>query len=130
MNSFYDIDFAQLYKQHLIAYRYHDVTAEKWDKKAVRFAETFVEKENSYTRQFLDKMKIEPTDSVLDIGSGPETLAIPLARLCKQVYAFYIYLLNRLYQRGIQAELTFYREKQGACKGKHTKICKMPWSFR
>ncbi|AGO16726.1 hypothetical protein K756_07920 [Glaesserella parasuis ZJ0906] len=48
-------------------------------------------------------MKIEPTDSVLDIGSGPETLAIPLARLCKQVYAFYIYLLNRLYQRGIQA---------------------------
>ncbi|EMY46974.1 hypothetical protein OE7_02072 [Glaesserella parasuis gx033] len=71
-------------------------------------------------------MKIEPTDSVLDIGSGPGTLAIPLARLCKQVYAFYIYLLNRLYQRGIQAELTFYREKQGAFKGKHTKICKMP----
>ncbi|WP_373777397.1 class I SAM-dependent methyltransferase [Glaesserella sp.] len=87
MNSFYDIDFAQLYKQHLIACRYHDVTAEKWDKKAVKFAETFVEKENSYTRQFLDKMKIEPTDSVLDIGSGPGTLAIPLARLCKQVYA-------------------------------------------
>ncbi|AGO16725.1 methyltransferase domain-containing protein [Glaesserella parasuis ZJ0906] len=44
MNSFYDIDFAQLYKQHLIAYRYHDVTAEKWDKKAVRFAETLLKK--------------------------------------------------------------------------------------
>ncbi|MDG6241604.1 hypothetical protein Q7348_01780 [Glaesserella parasuis] len=117
MNSFYDIDFAQLYKQHLIAYRYHDVTAEKWDKKTVRFAETFVEKENSYTRQFLDKMKIEPTDSVLDIGSGPETLAIPLARLCKQVYAFYIYLLNRLYQRGIQAELTFLQGETGGFQG-------------
>ncbi|MCT8742366.1 rRNA adenine N-6-methyltransferase family protein [Glaesserella parasuis] len=117
MNSFYDIDFAQLYKQHLIAYRYHDVTAEKWDKKAVRFAETFVEKENSYTRQFLDKMKIEPTDSVLDIGSGPGTLAILLARLCKQVYAFYIYLLNRLYQRGIQAELTFLQGETGGFQG-------------
>lgn len=62
-------------------------------------------------------MKIEPTDSVLDIGSGPETLAIPLARLCKQVYAFYIYLLNRLYQRGIQAELTFLQGKTGGFQG-------------
>lgn len=62
-------------------------------------------------------MKIEPTDSVLDIGSGPETLAIPLARLCKQVYAFYIYLLNRLYQRGIQAELTFLQGETGGLQG-------------
>ncbi|AUI65992.1 MULTISPECIES: class I SAM-dependent methyltransferase [Glaesserella] len=87
MNSFYEIDFATLYKKHLVACRYHDVSAEKWDKKAVAFGEKFVEKENSYTTQFIDKMRIDPTDSVLDIGSGPGTLAIPLAKRCQQVYA-------------------------------------------
>ncbi|QIM62826.1 hypothetical protein A1D29_05720 [Pasteurellaceae bacterium Orientalotternb1] len=87
MNTFYDINFAKLYQQHLALCHYHDVSAQKWDKKADKFAETFVEKENSYTTQFLNKLSIKPTDSVLDIGCGPGTLALPLACQCQQVYA-------------------------------------------
>lgn len=87
MKTFYDIDFAQLYQQHLRLCNYHDVSAAKWDKKAEKFADTFVEKANSYTTQLLTLMDIENEDSVLDIGCGPGTLAIPLAKRCQHVYA-------------------------------------------
>lgn len=87
MNSIYDINFAELYQQHLRTCRYHDVSAAKWDKKAVKFAETFVEKENPYTTHFLQRIQLNSNETVLDIGCGPGTLAIPLARRCQQVYA-------------------------------------------
>lgn len=87
MNTFYDIDFAARYQQHLEMCRYHDVSAQKWDKKAEKFAETFVEKPNHYTQALLALMEISQGDSVLDIGCGPGTLAIPLAKQCQQVYA-------------------------------------------
>lgn len=87
MKTYYDIDFAQLYQQHLTLCDYHDVSRQKWDKKASKFAETFVEKPNDYSAQFLAKMQFEADDSILDIGCGPGTLALPLAKQCRQVYA-------------------------------------------
>lgn len=98
MNTLYDLDFAKLYQQHLQQCHYHGVSASKWDKKAEKFAENVVESPYHYTHQFLDYMTLSPSDTVLDIGCGPGTLALPLARRCQQVYAldFSLGMLERL----------------------------------
>ena len=80
--TFYDIDFNALYKQHLIACNHYNLPPEKWDKKAVKMAENLVGKVSRYNQQLLETMQVQPDESVLDIGCGPGTFAIPLAQQC------------------------------------------------
>jgi ubiquinone/menaquinone biosynthesis C-methylase UbiE len=60
-------------------------TAEYWDKRAKGFNESI--KSNDRTEQVLAKLDIARDDTVLDIGAGPGTLAIPLAKRVKHVTA-------------------------------------------
>ncbi len=56
-----------------------------WDKRAVRFAELI--RHSKRAERYLPKMKIKPDATILDIGAGPGTLAIPLAGLAKRITA-------------------------------------------
>ena len=87
MNSIYDIDFAALYQQHLKACNHYNIPASKWDVKAEKMAHNLVEKPSSYRDELLQMMNVQPDETVLDIGCGPGTLALPLGARCKQVYA-------------------------------------------
>lgn len=102
--TFYDIDFNALYKQHLIACNHYNLPPEKWDKKAVKMAENLVGKASRYNQQLLETMQVQPDESVLDIGCGPGTFAIPLAQQGSQVYALD-------YSTGMLDVLAEYKQK-------------------
>jgi len=53
-------------------------TAGDWDKKAQSFARR--NKESEYTTLFLSHLPLKPEHTVLDVGSGPGTLSLPIAR--------------------------------------------------
>jgi len=56
-----------------------------WDKKAASFARRTTG--SVYTKKFLALLNPRPEWSILDIGCGPGTLALPLATCCRQVTA-------------------------------------------
>jgi FkbM family methyltransferase len=56
-----------------------------WDRKAAGFARR--NRNSSYIDRLLGFIRPEPEDTVLDVGAGPGTLALPLARLVKRVTA-------------------------------------------
>jgi SAM-dependent methyltransferase len=58
---------------------------EFWDKRAKGFNESI--KRNDRAEGIIAKLDIKPDDTVLDIGAGPGTLAIPLAKMVKHVTA-------------------------------------------
>ena len=82
-----DIDFNALYKQHLIACNHYHLPPDKWDKKAPKMAENLVGKPSCYSAQLMAAMQMQPDETLLDIGCGPGTFAVPLAQHCRQVYA-------------------------------------------
>lgn len=85
--TIYDINFAELYRQHLIACNHFNLPPTKWDKKAAKMAENLVGKPSVYNERLLQAINIQANETVLDIGCGPGTLAIPLAQQCQAVYA-------------------------------------------
>ncbi|MBU0481675.1 MAG: class I SAM-dependent methyltransferase [Proteobacteria bacterium] len=56
-----------------------------WDKKAASFARR--NRGSSYSERLVDYIDPGPEETVLDIGAGPGTLALPLARRAKRVTA-------------------------------------------
>lgn len=85
--TIYDINFAELYQQHLIACNHFNLPSTKWDKKAEKMAENLVGKHNAYNDKLLQALNVQPDETVLDIGCGPGTFAVPLAQQCQAVYA-------------------------------------------
>ena len=57
----------------------------EWDTKAQSFSSRT--KHNDYTNLFIQELPLEPSLSVLDIGSGPGTLALPIAKRVHNVTA-------------------------------------------
>jgi len=85
---------------------------EKWNKRAKRFNESIKDGWNNlgdkdYITQILRKVEASRNDSVLDIGSGPGTLAIPLAKKVKSVTALdvSIEMLNFLKENALKEGL-------------------------
>jgi len=56
-----------------------------WDKRALSFSKHVME--SDYEKHFLDLMQPQPSWSVLDVGCGSGTLAVPLAGLTTSVTA-------------------------------------------
>ena len=56
---------------------------EFWNKRARRYSESL--KHNDRSMQMISKFDIDPECTVLDIGAGPGTLTIPLAKIVKHV---------------------------------------------
>ena len=78
-----DIDWNSLWQEAHRQKSWKKKKKQDWDKRAPGFARRNLD--SSYADQFLKLMNPEPDWTVLDIGSGPGTLALPLAPLVKSV---------------------------------------------
>ena len=58
---------------------------EFWDKRAKHYNDSI--KRHNHAERIIEKLDIDPEYTVLDIGAGPGTLAIPLAKTVKHVTA-------------------------------------------
>lgn len=77
-----------------------------WNKRARNFADHQSGK-NDYPRQFVDRLYLDPTWSVLDVGCGPGTLALLLAERVRTVTAldFSESMLSILKERTDEAKI-------------------------
>ena len=88
-----EINWEQLWidarKNSVLAKHRKDVGVEIWDRQAGDYRDMIKRDGYKYGRQVIDVVKelIKPDFEVLDIGTGPGTLAIPLAKLVKKVTA-------------------------------------------
>ncbi len=83
--TYTDINWAELRTHALAAKGWKDKGPEDWDKKAESFASR--NKSTTYVDLFISHLPLTASMSVLDIGSGPGTLALPIAKRVKQVTA-------------------------------------------
>jgi SAM-dependent methyltransferase len=83
--TYADIDWMQLWKNDRTQRSWSSKEAADWDKKAPSFAER--NNQSQYNSLFLSRLPLEPSFSVLDVGSGPGTIALPLARQVHSVTA-------------------------------------------
>lgn len=82
---FADIDWNRLRQLELQKNSRKSKNAEDWDRKAASFAKR--NEGSVYNEKFIELLRPEPSWTILDVGSGPGTLAIPLARLVRHVTA-------------------------------------------
>lgn len=101
-----DIDWQLLWQQSRSAKSWKSKNAKEWDKKAEAFAGRT--RDSSYVGLFLKHLDLDKDVSVLDVGCGPGTLALPIAERVSQVTALdysqgMLELLNeRAEQQGIK----------------------------
>ena len=83
--QYQDIDWSELWQQAIKKTRRRRKKPADWDQKAESFASRTVH--SVYTEKFIRLLSPQPDWSILDIGSGPGTLALPLAHQVKTVTA-------------------------------------------
>lgn len=77
------IDWNKLWKKARAEKNYRSKTPADWDRKAASFARRNTN--SLYAEQFIKLLRPHKTWSVLDIGCGPGTLALPLAKRVKNL---------------------------------------------
>ena len=80
-----DLDFAALHREQLRRYRGAARPASAWDARAADFGRN--RRRSRYAEDFIDRMSLDGARTLLDVGSGPGTLALPLARRLDRVVA-------------------------------------------
>jgi SAM-dependent methyltransferase len=80
-----EIDWHEIRRRELARQDWKIKGSEDWDKRAPSFADRH--KQTPYAKLFLQELPLEPHLSVLDIGSGPGTLTLPLAHQVNTVTA-------------------------------------------
>ncbi len=83
--TYSDIDWNLLWQNARDRKSWTGKTAADWDKKATSFAKRNTA--SPYVSLFLSHLPLEPSYSVLDVGSGPGTLTIPIASKVRSVTA-------------------------------------------
>ncbi len=79
-----DLDWGELWKEAQKLRRKAD-DASYWDGRAADFAKTCGV--SPYAVEFIERMRLQPEDTVFDMGCGTGALAIPLAKAGHEVYA-------------------------------------------
>ncbi len=85
LQTYQDIDWATLRQNALNKKGWKSKGPEDWDKKARSFSNRV--KDSRYIDLFLSHLPLNPEMSVIDIGSGPGTLSLPIASKVKKVTA-------------------------------------------
>ena len=80
-----DLDFAALHREQLRCYRGAARPASAWDARAADFGRN--RRRSRYAEDFIERMSLDGARTLLDVGSGPGTLALPLARRLDRVVA-------------------------------------------
>lgn len=79
-----DIDFAALYREHLRQSGRSPKSASEWDRRAGDLNRS--SQASRYASDFIGRMSLDGARTLLDIGCGPGTLALPLAARLERVY--------------------------------------------
>ncbi|MDD5758592.1 MAG: class I SAM-dependent methyltransferase [Desulfobulbaceae bacterium] len=108
------IDWNVLWKESRQKRTWQGKTREDWDQRSAGFARRNTA--SHYTQEFLRRLTLRPEMTVLDMGCGPGTLAIPLAHQVKRVTAvdFSSEMLNHLAERSAQEGITNIESINGA----------------
>lgn len=83
--SLQTLDFAELYRQQVIACGRKTTSPDHWDKRAEKLS--LMEIDSDYARAFIARLSLDNVVSVMDVGCGPGTLSLPLAARVETVYA-------------------------------------------
>jgi len=94
-----EIDWNSLWRESRRQRTWQGKTRDDWNQRAAGFARRNVA--SQYTLEFISRLALRPEMTVLDMGAGPGTLAIPLARQVQKVTAvdFSRQMLDRLAER-------------------------------
>lgn len=105
-----DVDFGALYREHMQRNRLVPKPASAWDTRAADYGRTqgAQSQRSSYIDDFLARLDLTGARSVLDIGCGPGTLALPLAQRGLDVVAldYSERMLEQLREKAGSAGLT------------------------
>lgn len=85
ITKYSDIDWSLLRKMAMAQKGWKRKSPEEWSNKAKAFSNRT--KHNDYVNLFIKELPLDPTLSVLDVGSGPGTLALPIAKRVHNVTA-------------------------------------------
>ena len=83
--SYSDINWQELYHNARKQKGWKNKTAEEWDKKAASFSAG--NKNSEYSKKLINNLPLQKDFTLLDIGSGPGTLSIPVAKKVSMVTA-------------------------------------------
>lgn len=83
--TFDDIDFAALYRDHMQRWSAVPKSAVDWDSRATSYAKN--SGQSNYVDDFIARLDLRGARTLLDVGCGPGTLALPLARRLDRVVA-------------------------------------------
>ena len=100
------IDWNSLWQEEWRKRTWQGKTKADWNRRAAGFAKRNAS--SSYVLEFISRLDLDPEMSVLDMGAGPGTLAIPMAGKVKEVTAvdFSAEMLSLLKERILQEGIT------------------------
>ncbi|KAA0910816.1 class I SAM-dependent methyltransferase [Pusillimonas sp. ANT_WB101] len=78
------IDFAELYRRHLLHSQRAPRPASVWDARAKELSRKA--RHSSYAQDFISHMDLDGVSTLLDVGCGPGTICLPLAHRLQHVY--------------------------------------------
>ena len=79
------LNFSKLYKIQMKNSTFKSKSSSDWDKKALHFSQNVLN--SPYTKEFTKRVDISGCETLLDVGSGPATISLALAKKLKTVYA-------------------------------------------
>lgn len=74
------LDFAQMYQQHMQQAQRSRKEPEHWDKKAQKMAQTCANPQDPYLIRFRELMDFTGAKTLLDVGCGPGSVCLALAK--------------------------------------------------
>jgi cyclopropane fatty-acyl-phospholipid synthase-like methyltransferase len=93
-----------MYREHKAATDFKGKNSSDWDEKSKDMAVSVIN--SPYVDAFISRMELAGDEVVLDIGCGPGTLAVPLAKRVKEVIAID-------FSKGMLEELEAYAAREG-----------------
>lgn len=112
--TFSDLDWDQLWRNARSRKSWGSSSAADWDKKAVSFASR--NQSSPFVALVLSRLPLTPSTTVLDVGCGSGTLALPIARQVSSVTAvdFSAGMLSALTEMANQSDITNIRAIQAS----------------
>jgi SAM-dependent methyltransferase len=112
--TFSDLDWDQLWRNARSRKSWGSSSAADWDRKAASFASR--NQSSPFVPLVLSHIPLTPSTTVLDVGCGSGTLALPIARQVRSVTAvdFSAGMLSALTEMATQADITNIRTIQAS----------------